>query len=123
MATTTAVDGAAIRASAPAESTPLPPLSGAQLVLGTIALSTATFMIVLDTSIANVSHPGDFRRPGCKFEPGHLGDPSFAVANAIAVPLTGWLTQRFGQCGYSRRPRCCSSSRRGSAAWRPTSNR
>ena len=22
---------------------------------------------------------------------------SFAVANAISVPLTGWLTQRFGQ--------------------------
>ena len=32
-------------------------LSGATLALGTIALSLATFMNVLDTSIANVSIP------------------------------------------------------------------
>ena len=34
-----------------------PPLTGSQLVLGTLALSLATFMNVLDTSIANVSIP------------------------------------------------------------------
>ena len=34
-----------------------PPLTGSQLVLGTIALSLATFMNVLDSSIANVSIP------------------------------------------------------------------
>jgi len=33
------------------------PLHGAALVLGTIALSLATFMNVLDSSIANVSIP------------------------------------------------------------------
>ena len=33
------------------------PLSGATLALGTVALSLATFMNVLDTSIANVSLP------------------------------------------------------------------
>ena len=36
---------------------PLPPLQGMAVVLGTIALSLATFMNVLDTSIANVSIP------------------------------------------------------------------
>jgi DHA2 family multidrug resistance protein len=35
----------------------LPPLTGAHLAIGTIALSLATFMNVLDTSIANVSIP------------------------------------------------------------------
>ena len=35
----------------------LPPLSGSQLAIGTLALSLATFMNVLDTSIANVSIP------------------------------------------------------------------
>ncbi|MDR3003900.1 MAG: MFS transporter, partial [Acidovorax sp.] len=33
------------------------PLKGAQLVLGTLALSLATFMNVLDSSIANVAIP------------------------------------------------------------------
>ncbi|MDE2599131.1 MAG: DHA2 family efflux MFS transporter permease subunit [Rhodocyclaceae bacterium] len=72
------------------------PLEGAQLVLGTIALSLATFMNVLDSSIANVSIPaiaGDF---GVSASQGTWVITSFAVSNAIAVPLTGWLTQRFG---------------------------
>src|SRR6266478_1533296 len=43
----------------------LPPLTGSKLALGTIALSLATFMNVLDTSIANVSIPAIA---------GHLGD-------------------------------------------------
>ena len=34
-----------------------PPLTGSARALGTLALSTATFMNVLDTSIANVSLP------------------------------------------------------------------
>ncbi|HWU84717.1 MAG TPA: DHA2 family efflux MFS transporter permease subunit [Rhodocyclaceae bacterium] len=80
-------------ASAPAAPQPL---SGGQLVLGTIALSLATFMNVLDSSIANVSIPaiaGDF---GVSASQGTWVITSFAVSNAIAVPLTGWLTQRFG---------------------------
>ncbi|WP_424196529.1 DHA2 family efflux MFS transporter permease subunit [Ampullimonas aquatilis] len=64
--------------------------------MGTIALSLATFMNVLDSSIANVSIPaiaGDF---GVSPNQGTWVITSFAVANAIAVPLTGWMTQRFG---------------------------
>ncbi|MES2941832.1 MAG: hypothetical protein V4772_03055, partial [Pseudomonadota bacterium] len=34
-----------------------PPLTGTARILGTLALSAATFMNVLDTSIANVSLP------------------------------------------------------------------
>ena len=34
-----------------------PPLEGATRIIGSIALSTAVFMNVLDTSIANVSIP------------------------------------------------------------------
>ena len=73
-----------------------PPLTGGTLVLGTIALSLATFMNVLDSSIANVSLPaiaGDF---GVSPSQGTWVITSFAVSNAISVPLTGWLTQRFG---------------------------
>ena len=74
-----------------------PPLTGAQLVMGTLALSLATFMNVLDTSIANVSIPAISGDLGVSPSQGTWVITSFAVANAISVPLTGWLTQRFGQ--------------------------
>jgi DHA2 family multidrug resistance protein len=74
----------------------LEPLHGSQLVLGTLALSLATFMNVLDTSIANVSIPAIAGDMGVSPAQGTWVITSFAVANAISVPLTGWLTQRFG---------------------------
>src|ERR1700761_6772105 len=86
-------------ATAPASMAPapLPPLDGSARVWGTIALSAATFMNVLDTSIANVSLPAISGDLGVSSTQGTWVITSFAVANAIAVPLTGFLTQRFGQ--------------------------
>src|ERR1700758_1931669 len=75
----------------------LPPLTGSKLAIGTIALSLATFMNVLDTSIANVSLPAIAGDLGVSPEQGTWVITSFGVANAIALPLTGWLTRRFGQ--------------------------
>src|SRR3954464_2407674 len=75
----------------------LPPLTGSDLVLGTVALSLATFMNVLDTSIANVSLPAIAGDLGVSPSQGTWVITSFAVANAIAVPLTGWLSLRLGQ--------------------------
>ena len=72
------------------------PLHGSALVLGTIALSLATFMNVLDSSIANVSLPAISGDLGVSPNQGTWVITSFGVANAISVPLTGWLTQRFG---------------------------
>jgi DHA2 family multidrug resistance protein len=100
MATTTTADAANPPAQpqpvAPAAPAQPPPLRGMELIAGTIALSTATFMIVLDTSIANVSIPAISGDLGVSSSQGTWVITSFAVANAIAVPLTGWLTQRFG---------------------------
>src|SRR5437660_11800821 len=93
MAATTAEESTP-PAARPAE---LPPLRGATLAIGTIALSTATFMNVLDTSIANVSLPAIAGDLGVSPNQGTWVITSFAVANAISVPLTGWLSQRFGQ--------------------------
>ena len=73
------------------------PLEGAARVWGTVALSAATFMNVLDTSIANVSLPAISGDLGVSSTQGTWVITSFAVANAIAVPLTGFMTQRFGQ--------------------------
>ena len=73
-----------------------PPLGGATLVWGTLCLSAAVFMNVLDTSIANVALPAIAGDLGVSPNQGTWVITSFAVANAISVPLTGWLTQRFG---------------------------
>ncbi|HLJ38186.1 MAG TPA: MFS transporter, partial [Steroidobacteraceae bacterium] len=86
--------------SAPAGRAPtaeLAPLTGSQLAIGTIALSLATFMNVLDTSIANVSIPAIAGDLGVSPDQGTWVITSFGVANAISLPLTGWLTRRFGQ--------------------------
>jgi len=91
---------ASAQAPQPPSAAPKPgfaPLTGSQLVLGTVALSLATFMNVLDTSIANVSIPAISGDMGVSPSQGTWVITSFAVANAISVPLTGWLTQRFGQ--------------------------
>jgi DHA2 family multidrug resistance protein len=86
-------------APAPAPMAPAAPpaLHGGMLVLGTIALSLATFMNVLDTSIANVSIPAIAGDLAVAPDQGTWVITSFGVANAISLPLTGWLTQRYGQ--------------------------
>jgi len=79
-----------------AEAPQLAPLTGAAKMFGTFALALATFMNVLDTSIANVSLSSIGGDLGAATTQITWVITSFAVANAIAVPLTGWLTQRFG---------------------------
>ena len=81
---------------APAAPAKPEPLKGIALVLGTLSLSLATFMNVLDSSIANVSIPAISGDLGVSPSQGTWVITSFGVANAISVPLTGWLTQRFG---------------------------
>ncbi len=83
-------------ASAP-QTGQFPPLQGSARLWGTIALSLATFMNVLDSSIANVSLPAIAGDLGVSTNQGTWVITSFGVANAIALPLTGWLSQRFGQ--------------------------
>src|SRR5262245_61114403 len=104
MSATQAASAAAAPAASPPALSPatarppaFPPLQGAERALGTLVLSLATFMTVLDTSIANVSIPAISGDLGVSPNQGTWVITSFAVANAISVPLTGWLTQRFGQ--------------------------
>jgi len=67
------------------------------VVLATIALAMATFMQVLDSTIANVALPTIAGNLGVSSEQSTWIITSFAVSNAIALPLTGWLSRRFGQ--------------------------
>ncbi len=73
-----------------------PPLRGPILILLTLGLSLGTFMQVLDTSIANVSLPAISGDLAVSPNQGTWVITSFAVSNAIALPLTGWLSRRFG---------------------------
>lgn len=72
------------------------PLRGGQLAVTSIALALGTFMQVLDTTIANVSLPTIAGNLGATTDQGTWIITSFAVANGVAVPLTGWLMQRYG---------------------------
>src|ERR1700723_1590276 len=73
-----------------------PTLSGATKAVTAVALALGTFMQVLDTSIANVSIPTISGNLGVSSDQGTWVITSFAVANGVSVPLTGWLMQRFG---------------------------
>jgi DHA2 family multidrug resistance protein len=66
-------------------------------VLLTLLLAMATFMQVLDLTIANVSLPAITGDLGTATSQGAWVITSYAVANAITVPLTGWLADRYGQ--------------------------
>ncbi len=66
-------------------------------MLATLAVALATFMNVLDSSIANVAIPTIAGNLGVSVDEGTWVITLFAAANAIAIPLTGWLTQRVGQ--------------------------
>jgi DHA2 family multidrug resistance protein len=72
------------------------PLRGGALALTAFALALGTFMQVLDGTIANVSLPTIAGNLGVSTDSGTWIITSFAVANGVAVPLTGWLMGRFG---------------------------
>jgi len=72
------------------------PLHGAKLFLAGFGLALANFVVVLDTSIANVSVPHIAGGLGISPSQGTWVITSYAVADAISVPLTGWLAKRFG---------------------------
>ncbi len=73
------------------------PLAGAERMIVTVALAGAVFMQALDGSIANVAIPAISGDLGVSPTQGTWVITSFTVANAIAVPLTGWLARRFGE--------------------------
>lgn len=84
---------APLSASIPAEPQPL---TGVRLIVAAFALALANFVVVLDTTIANVSVPHIAGGLAVSPTQGTWVITSYAVADAISVPLTGWLAMRFG---------------------------
>lgn len=71
-------------------------LKGFSLALAATAVSLATFLIVLDYSIANVSIPYISGDLAVSVDQGTYVITSFAVGSAIVLPISGWLTKRLG---------------------------
>lgn len=71
-------------------------LTPTQQVLAGFVLSLANLTVILDLTIANVSVPHISGNLGITPSQGTWVISSYAVAEAICVPLTGWLTMRFG---------------------------
>ncbi|MDR3135658.1 MAG: DHA2 family efflux MFS transporter permease subunit [Deltaproteobacteria bacterium] len=75
----------------------LPPLSGLKLIMLTVAMPLATFMQVIDSTIANVAVPTIAGNLGASYSQGTWVITTYSVANAIVLPLTGRLAQKFGE--------------------------
>ncbi|HEY2482138.1 MAG TPA: MFS transporter, partial [Caulobacteraceae bacterium] len=71
-------------------------MSGPPLWIAGFLLALANFMVVLDITIANVSVPSIAGGLAVSPDQGTWVITSYAVAEGITVPLTGWLAQRFG---------------------------
>src|ERR1700742_2340604 len=63
-------------------------------------ISIATFMVVLDTSIANVALAHIAGGLSASYDEATWVITSFLVANAIVIPISGWLADVFGRKPY-----------------------
>jgi MFS transporter, DHA2 family, multidrug resistance protein len=75
---------------------PLVPLVGGQLWFAALMLAMANFMAVLNLSVANVAVPSISGSLGAAASQGTWVITAYAIGEAITVPLTGWLSARFG---------------------------
>ena len=62
-----------------------------------VAVMCATFMEVLDTTVVNVSLPHIASTMSATTEEATWALTSYLVANAIILPMTGWLASQFGR--------------------------
>src|SRR6476661_8806451 len=62
-----------------------------------VAVMFATFMEVLDTTVVNVSLPHIAGNLSASIDESTWVLTSYLVANAIVLPLTGWLASHFGR--------------------------
>src|ERR1700737_1665321 len=62
-----------------------------------IAVMSSTFMEVLDTTVVNVSLPHIAGSLSVTPEEATWGLTAYLVANAIVLPMTGWLANFFGR--------------------------
>ncbi len=74
-----------------------PPITGVALYILTFALCLGTFIQVLDMTISVVAVPYIAGGLGVSPNQGSWVITSFAVSNAIMLPLTGWMSKQLGE--------------------------
>src|SRR5213082_1547356 len=62
-----------------------------------VAVMSSTFMEVLDTTVVNVSLPHIAGNLSASTDEATWTLTSYLVANAIILPMTGWLANNFGR--------------------------
>jgi len=90
-------------ATATAEFNPTPVATGARGVnpwAVALTVTLATFMELLDTSIANVSLPHIAGGLGRSFDETTWVLTSYLVANAVVLPMSAWLSRALGRKRY-----------------------
>ena len=62
-----------------------------------VSVMTATFMVVLDSSVANVALPHIAGNLSASTDESTWVLTSYLVSNAIMLPAAGWITRRIGR--------------------------
>lgn len=75
----------------------IPPLQGVERFLATSAVLLASFMNVLDTTIAVVALPSIAGGLAATPSQGSWVLTIYSVCLAVVLPLSGWVSKRFGQ--------------------------
>jgi MFS transporter, DHA2 family, multidrug resistance protein len=74
-----------------------PRLQGLPLALATLAVASASFMNTLDTTIAIVALPTISGNLSATPSQGSWVITTYGVCLAVILPLSGWITRRFGE--------------------------
>ena len=90
-----------------------------------LTVTLATFMEVLDTSIANVALPHIAGNLSAGKDESTWVLSSYLVANAVILPISAWLATQFGRkrfymtlrCAVRHQLVCCAAWRRTCACW------
>ncbi|MCA3255053.1 MAG: DHA2 family efflux MFS transporter permease subunit, partial [Alphaproteobacteria bacterium] len=80
-----------------APTAPAGPRAAPNLALVTVSVMLATIMQVLDSTIANVALPHMQASLGAARDTITWVLTSYIVASAVALPITGWLSDRIGR--------------------------
>lgn len=68
--------------------------------LVTVTVISASLLVLIDSTIVNVSLPDIMGNLGATIDSVSWVVTGYAVANVIVLPMSGWLSERFGQKQY-----------------------
>ena len=66
----------------------------------TLAVITATLLEIIDTTIVNVALPNIQGNFGVSVDQGAWVVTGYIIANVVVIPITPWLSERFGRRAY-----------------------